>query len=156
MSQCTHRSFMPYFKEIIYYKYWKCKGNQNSSLRIETSNHRPLRNGSFWVVSIFFSYTCAEYKNCTSCIAMGSSRNDIQDGGILVWGHFAKIKLDFFETKRIIVINTSCSVFAVWFMPAKNSLINALVPCGALALFWIFGGRKSYNKCHHIWHLFLD
>ena len=99
---------------------------------------------------IFLLYkTCSRDEKAHARIATGHSRNNIQDGGILVWDHLAKIKVDFFETKLpvfVIVINTSCSCIVAWFTPAKNSINNTLKPNATLVLFWIFGGRKSDNN----------
>ena len=106
----------------------------------------------------FVQKTCAEDEKAHARIATGHSWNNIQDGGIHVWGHLVKIKVDFLETKWsvfIIVIYTSCSVFVGGFTPAKNSFNNALAPDSVLTLFGIFGGRKSLNKCPRSRYLFL-
>lgn len=78
----------------------------------------PLRNGSIFYFFLVHK-TCAEDKKFTSRIVTGHSLNNIQDGDILVFSHLTKIKVAFFEPRR---------------------------PSDALALFIIFGERKSGNN----------
>ena len=144
----------------MYYKERKCTGNKKSSVCIEICRDKT-------------------FIKCTSRIVTGHSRNNIQDVGILVWDHLAKIKVDFFEIKRlvfIIVINTSCSCIVAQLaknkvdlfetkMPAfivintrhlLQDLCPPKIPLKALChYFRVFGGHISGNKCLQIRSLFL-
>ena len=71
---------------------------------------------------------------------------------------FVKINRYFFQPGRlvfIIVINTSCSGICYRIYARQKFLNNALAPNGTLALFGIFAGRISCNKCPHTQYLLL-
>ena len=131
----THKAISKFSGYVYHYKDRKCAGNKKSSLRIEicrdkTTNNRPL---SKWRSFEFFSYTKPAQITKME-LSNGHRRNVIKYGGILVWGHLAKIKVDFFEAKLpvfIIVINNSCSAFVPGFTPAKSSFNNNAL-CQAL------------------------
>ena len=122
---------------ILNYKDRKYAVNENPSVRIEsarskTSNNGQLRNGS--AVSIARLYVDSKI------VCFYESDHAFKT----IWRrpcscHLVKINRYFFQPGRpvfIIVINTSCS--------------------GALALFGIFAGRISCNKCPHTQYLLLQ
>ena len=72
--------------------------------------------------------------------------------------YLIKIKGYFLKPCRpvfIIVINTSCSGVCYRIYARQKFLNNALMSDGTLALFGIFAGRISCNKCPHNRYLFL-
>ena len=139
-----------------YYKDRKCAVNENPSVRIElawskTSNNGPLRNGS--VVSI------ARFCVGSKIVCFYESDHAFKT----IWRrpcsfHLIKIKACFLKPDRpifIIVINTSCSGVCYRIYARQKFFNNALAPNGALALFGIFAGRISCNKCPHNRYLLL-
>ena len=132
--------------------------NENPSVCIEsvgskTCDNRPLKNGS-------------AVSNCsTVCWTVGSKIvcfYKSEHAFKTIWWrscscHLIKIKRYFLKPGRlvfIIVINTSCSSICYRIYARQKFLYNALAPNGALALFGIFAGRISCNKCPHNQYLF--
>ena len=131
--------------------------NENPSVRIEsarskTSNNGLLRNGS--AISIARLYVDSKI------VCFYESDYALKT----IWRrpcscHLVKINRYFFQPGRpvfIIVINTSCSGVCYRIYARQKFLNNALAPNGALALFGIFAGRMSCNKCPHTQNLLLE
>ena len=127
--------------------------NENPSVRIEsagskTSNNRPRKNKCRFKFLIWkfvhFYETAHAFKTIwrPPCLC-----------------HLVKINGYFFQLGRPvfkIVKNTSCLGVCYRIYAQQKFLNNALAPNGVLALFEIFAGRISCNKCPHNRYLLLQ